>query len=387
MDTSDPEIMFDASGVCNHCRGVEALAHSEHWQPDERGAEKIRHWIERIKREQRHAHYDCIIGLSGGCDSSYLAVMAHRLGLRCLAMHVDAGWNSERAVRNIERIVKGLNMDLVTHVVDWDEMRDLQVAFLKSAVPNQDIPQDHIFFSVLYQQARKHRIRFSLQGRNYASESILPRAWGYGAMDGYHLRAIHRRFGARSLRRFRVMSMLEYLDYVVGLPGSHAIEVVDLLNFMPYDARAARAFLKAEIGWDDYGDKHCESRWTKFFQQYYLPTKFGYDKRKAHLSSLILASQLTRDEALRELQRLPYDEEAIAEDAAFIRRKLRLSDAEWATTMALLPRSHFDYPNHALRIERITRAARNLRKLTQPRRVLGAAMRRIGRHLGSSVAR
>jgi N-acetyl sugar amidotransferase len=381
MDTTDPAIAFDAAGVCNHCRRVEALKASAHWMPDERGAEHIRHWVARIKREQRRARYDCIIGLSGGCDSSYLALVAHRLGLRCLALHVDGGWNSELAVKNIERIVKRLGLDLVTHVVRWDEMRDLQVAFLRSGVPNQDIPQDHVFFSVLYAEAKRHRIRFSLQGRNYASESVLPTGWGYGAMDGHHLRAIHRRFGSGRLRRFRVLSLLEHVDLFVGLPWSRSIEVVDFLNFMPYDPRVARRELAAALGWEDYGDKHCESRWTKFFQQYYLPKRFDFDKRKAHLSSLILSGQLARQQALNELQRPPYDEDSIADDANFIRKKLRLGEPEWRAILDLPPRRHFDYPNRAKAIARATQAALVLRALARPRRAAAILKGRVVRML------
>ncbi len=377
MDTSDPEIVFDEAGVCNHCRRVAILAASADWMPDQRGAVRIAAWVERIRAAQRHAAYDCIIGLSGGCDSSYLALVAHRLGLRCLAVHVDAGWNSELAVKNIERIVKQLNLDLVTHVADWEELRDLQVAFLKSAVPNQDIPQDHVFFAVLYREARNHRIRFSLQGRNYASESVLPTAWGYNAMDGHHLRAIHRRFGALRLRRYPILGLVEYVDYAVGLPWSRNLEVADFLNFLPYDPRHARTELHEAIGWTDYGDKHCESRWTKFFQQYYLPMKFGYDKRRAHLSSLILAGQLSRDRALAELQRPPYDEETIADDALFIRKKLRLSETEWEGVMALPPRAHADYPNRAVALRRAVGISDRAVAL-RPRRLIRAVARRLG---------
>lgn len=381
MDTSDPLIDFDDHGVCNHCRQLARTKQTGQWQPNESGAAHVADWVKRVQSAQCQERYDCIIGLSGGADSSYLAVVARRLGLRCLAVHVDGGWNSEVAVRNIELLVKALNMDLVTHIVDWEEMRDLQVAFLKAGVPNQDIPQDHIFFSILYQTARKYRIPFQLQGRNYSSESVLPKAWGAGAMDGTHLRAIHSRFGKRKLKKYRVMSTLEYVDYFVGLPGRKQLEIFDPLNFMPYDPRVARSELAKDFGWTDYGQKHWESHWTKFFQSYYLPKKFGYDKRRAHLSSLILAGTLDRPSALKELEQPSFDESDIQRDSDFVRRKLELSEDEWKLVLMDLPHSHAEYPDGAKPIHRAMTAALLVRELTV-RKAYDYAMRRISSFVG-----
>lgn len=357
MDTSDPLIEFDSAGVCNHCRTVDAIKSDGRWMPDARGARHLEAWVQRIKRMQASAEYDCIIGMSGGVDSSYLAVVAHRLGLRCLAVHVDAGWNSEIAVGNIERILRALNMDLVTHIVDWEEMQDLQVAFLRSGVPNQDIPQDHIFFSFLYTEARKRKINFQLQGRNYASESVLPRSWGYSAMDGIHLKRVHRLFGSRPLKRYKVMSVLDYVDYFAGLPWRSQLEIVDPLNFIPYDPASARVELQRDFGWRDYGEKHWESHWTRFFQSYLLPVKFGCDKRRAHMSSLILSGALTRANALRHLQKPSYDPDTVWQDQEFVRRKLGIDAAEWKSLMEMPPKAHIDYDTGEKQLQAAMRAA------------------------------
>ncbi|MHB2168620.1 N-acetyl sugar amidotransferase [Alsobacter sp. R-9] len=378
MDSSDPLITFDEAGVCNHCHNLDDVKRRGQWMTGEEGARHIRQWVDRIKRVQAGQRYDCIIGLSGGVDSSYLAVKAKELGLRCLAVHVDAGWNSEIAVGNIERLLRTLDMDLVTKVVDWDEMRDLQVAFLKAGVPNQDIPQDHSFFSFLYGEARKWKINFQLQGRNYASESVLPKAWGYSAMDGVHLRAIHARFGTRPLKHYRVMSTAEYVDYFAGIPTRPRIEIVDLLNFMEYDPKQARVVLAENFGWRDYGEKHWESHWTKFFQSYYLPRRFGFDKRRAHLASLVLAGAVSRDQALRELQKPPFDEERIDRDIEFVRRKLRLSTVEWDAIMNGPTHPHTDYPTGERRIARSMKMAMLVREMT-PATVARVVRKRLDR--------
>lgn len=378
MDTSDPDIVFDAAGVCNHCHNLDAVVRSGLWLNGEQGRQHITNWVERIKRVQKDAEYDCIIGLSGGVDSSYLAVIAHRLGLRCLAVHVDAGWNSEIAVGNIEQLLRRLNMDLVTKVVDWDEIRELQVAFLKSRVPNQDIPQDHSFFAFLYSEARKRRINFQLQGRNYASESVLPKAWGYSAMDGIHLRAVNAMFGRRQLRKYRVLSTTEYVDYFAGLPGRPVLEIVDFLNFLDYDPTTARIELERNYGWRDYGQKHWESHWTKFFQGYYLPQRFGYDKRRAHLSSLILAGKLSRQEALGELQKPSYDIGTIDREMEFIRRKLRLSPLEWHDILEGPTAAHSDYPTGQKKLHRAMQGAMLARELS-PRLIATIARKAVAK--------
>ncbi|PSR18711.1 N-acetyl sugar amidotransferase [filamentous cyanobacterium CCP3] len=364
MDTTDPEITFDAEGVCSYCRWFETSVRPA-WFPNEIGRAKLESMVEQIKTEGKDQEYDCIIGLSGGVDSSYLAYQAKRLGLRPLAVHVDAGWNSELAVKNIENIVKLLDIDLYTYVVNWEEMQDLQVAFLRSGVANQDVPQDHAFFAALYGFAVQNNIRYVLSGSNLATESILPKAWGYDAMDAQHLKAIHKRFGQRPLQSFPTVS---FFDYNINFPFLRRMKVLAPLNYMPYDKQEAMEVLEKELGWRYYGGKHYESRFTKFFQGYYLPTRFGYDKRKAHLSSLIVSGQLSRDAALGELSRDAYPFEQLAEDRAFVLKKLSLAEADFDRLMHAPKYTFRDYPSNYY----LTRGYRAMLKLARKaKKILG----------------
>lgn len=312
--------------------------------PDQRGRRRISEVVDQLRQEGRGHEFDALIGLSGGVDSAYLALRLADLGLRLLAVHVDGGWNSETAVGNIERLVKRQGLDLVTHVVDWEEMRDLQLSFLKAAVPNQDIPQDHAFFARLRAEARRFGIKTFLSGHNLATECVLPRAWGYNAMDLRHLTAIHRRFGSRPLRRFPRISLirLRLID-----PLLYRLRVLCPLDWMPYDREMAKSELAARIGWRDYGQKHHESRFTRFFQSWWLPTKFGFDKRRAHLSSQILTGQITRGLALAELAKPPFDADLVADDMRFIARKLRVGQEEFVRIVAGAGRRHADFSSNA----------------------------------------
>jgi N-acetyl sugar amidotransferase len=342
MDTSDPDISFDANGVCSHCTGFTTRIRP-YWKPNAEGAAELAAQIERIKAEGKGQEYDCILGVSGGVDSSFLAAKAVEWGLRPLAVHVDAGWNSELAVKNIDLLVSKLKIDLVTHIVDWEDMKELQLAFLRSHVANQDIPQDHAFFAALYSYATKSKIKYVLNGTNYATESILPQGWGYDAMDAVQLRAIHKQFGTRPLVAYPIIS---FFDYFIRFPRLIGMQVVDPLNLMPYDKSEAIAYLEREFGWRYYGGKHYESRWTRFFQGHYLPRKFGYDKRRAHLASLILADQLTRDEALAELKKPLYTNNELADDKAFVAKKLGISLAELESLIDMPPRHYSEFPTH-----------------------------------------
>jgi aminotransferase len=342
MDTTDPGINFDAAGICNHCRTFDSVLNAR-WMRGAEGEQQILRQITRIKLENADKDYDCIVGLSGGVDSSYLAVKVKEFGLRPLVVHVDAGWNSELAVQNIERLVTTLGFDLHTIVIDWEEIRDLQLAFLRAGVPNQDIPQDHAFFAGLYRFASKHKVKWVLSGTNIASESIMPLAWGYNAMDSRHLRTIHRKFGTRPLRTFPVIGLWEQY---ISFPLLHRMRVLRPLDYLPYDKNAAKTLLMERYGWRDYGAKHYESTWTKFFQGYYLPTRFGYDKRLAHLSSLIVAGQLTREEALDILQREHYSAEELRRDRKFVLKKLGLTDAEFDRLLHAPRASHQQYPSN-----------------------------------------
>lgn len=342
MDTSDPEIKFDAKGVCNHCHYFDNNI-VPNWFPDERGATLLEKMVAEVRAYGQGKPYDSIIGLSGGVDSSYLAVKVAEWGLRPLAVHVDAGWNSELAVKNIEQIITKTGMDLVTHVVDWDDMRELQLSFLRSNVANQDIPQDHAFFAALYNYAMKEDIKYVINGSNYATEGILPSAWGYDSMDADQLRAIHKQFGTAKLKHYPIVS---FFDYFVYYPRIRDMRILKPLNYIPYSKAQAIDYLEKNYGWRYYGGKHYESRWTRFFQAHYLPTKFGYDKRKAHLASIVVTGEITRDEAIKELEKPLYTDNELAEDKAFIAKKLGITVEELDSFVSAPPRHWSEFPNH-----------------------------------------
>lgn len=340
MDTSDPDISFNDSGVCNHCEKFDLIA-AQQWFPGEEGRVRWARKLEEIKAVGAGSDYDCILGLSGGVDSSYLALKAKDWGLRPLVVHVDAGWNSELAVANIEKIVKYCSYDLHTHVVDWEEMRDLHIAYLRAGVANQDVPQDHIFFSSLYHFATKNSIRYILSGGNLSTEGVFPDAWHGSAMDAINLRAIHKRFGERPLKRYKTISFFEnYLWY----PFVKKMRTVRPLNFMPYIKADALAELEQTVGYKPYPRKHGESLFTKLFQNYYLPTKFGYDKRRPHLSSLIVSGQMTRQEALAKLEEPLYDVQELEIDITYFCKKLRISRAHFEELMNVAPHHFTDFP-------------------------------------------
>jgi N-acetyl sugar amidotransferase len=343
MDTSDPNIEFDVDGVCDHCRLFETQTRHD-WHPDAEGRRRLDDVVARIKQERDGKEYDCAIGLSGGVDSSYLAYIARKeLGLRMLAVHVDGGWNSELATRNIENIVRKLDIDLFTYVVDWEEMRDLQCAILRAGLANQDVPQDHAFFAALYRHAQIHGLRFVLSGGNIATESVIPSAWAYNAMDLRQLKAIHKRFGHRQLKTFPTVNFFRFYfwnRYVKRMT------VIRPLNYLPYDKEAAIETLEAELGFRYYGGKHFESRFTKWQQLYYRPMKFGYDQRRAHLSSLILSGQMSRTTALAYLTADKGSEWEAREDTEYVRKKLGLSQNEFEEILAQEPKTFRDYPSN-----------------------------------------
>jgi N-acetyl sugar amidotransferase len=342
MDSSNPSIEFDANGQCNCCR--DAIARRPHeWWPDREGETRMAQMAQMLKTQGRGKPYDVMLGLSGGIDSAYLAHLAvKKLGLRVLAVHVDGGWNSEPAVRNIETMVRQLDIDLHTYVVEWEEMRDLQLAFLQASVFNQDIPQDHAFFSTLYRTAAEFGLRHFLSGVNFASENIVPPLLGYPSMDGKHARAIHLRFGSIQLKTFPFMGLVEFL-WITRVRKQ--LTVHRPLNYMNYDKELAREELTSEYGWRDYGGKHCESRFTKFYQEMYLPRKFGFDKRRLHLSSLIVSGQMTREKALEELQSPIASPQQMRRDCRFVAKKLGICEAELDALIDLPPKEHLEYPN------------------------------------------
>ena len=342
MDTTDPDITFDAAGVCNHCRHFWNVQ-SKGWFPNEQGEAMLKEILENIRKEGEHVEYDSIIGLSGGVDSSYLALVLKKYGMRPLAVHVDAGWNSEIAVQNIEKIVKSLKIDLFTHVIDWEEIKSLQVSFLKAGVANQDVPQDHAFFASLYRFATKNKIRYVFSGGNLATESVMPSEWAYNAMDLKHLKRIHKKFNGVSLRTFPTVNIFKYYFWY---PFIKKMKVIRPLNYLPYNKQAAIKELEQTIGWRSYGEKHFESRFTKFQQAYYRPTRFGFDERRAYLSSLILSQQVSREEALAKIAVPIYSGNQLNEEKSFIIKKLGLSESEFEHIMSQPPYTYRDYPNN-----------------------------------------
>ena len=352
MDTSDPAIAFDADGVCNHCRTFDQVTRAQ-WFPNDEGARKWEAMAAQIRQAGQGQEYDCILGLSGGIDSSYMALKVKDWKLRPLVVHVDAGWNSELAVANIEAVVKHCNFDLHTHVVDWEEMRDLHLAYLKAGIANQDVPQDHVFFAGLYHFAVRNGIRFILSGGNIATEGIFPGAWHGSAMDAVNLRAIHKKYGERPLRSY---STIGFFDYFIWYPFVRKMRTVRPLNFMPYDKQLAIAEMEQKMGWRAYGRKHGESLFTKLFQNHYLPTKFGYDKRKPHLASLIVAGQMTRADALIQLQEPLYDPRELEIDITYFCKKLRISRQQFDGFLAAPSHHYSDFPTWEARYRLLKKA-------------------------------
>jgi N-acetyl sugar amidotransferase len=344
MDTTDPEIGFDADGVCSHCRTYDASfrATVEAAQRGDR-VEAFRAVAARIKAVGAKSEYDCIVGVSGGVDSSYVLIKAKEFGLRPLAVHFDSGWNSELAVSNIETLTSTLGVDLKTDVVDWKEMRDLQLSFFKAGVANCDIPTDHAFPAVALRNATAYDAKFILSGSNLATESVLPKAWGHNSADLRYLKAIQRRHGSVRLRTYPTLGMLKrevWYRYVRG------VRTVKPLDFVPYDKARAKEEI-TQLGWRDYGGKHYESVFTRFFQGYYLPVRFGYDKRLAHLSSLILSDQMTREEALSIVENEPtYPLELQASDRKFVAKKLGIAESELQALIDAPLESMADYPTN-----------------------------------------
>jgi len=343
MDTTDSAIVFDDNGVCDHCNtfNTDILPN---WKTDEQGWRELQVIVDKIKAEGKKKDFDCIMGMSGGIDSSYLLYLAvEKLGLRPLVFHVDAGWNSQQAVNNIEVMVDKLNLDLFTEVIDWEEMKDLQRAFFRSGVSHIDTPQDHAFFATMYKFANKYKVKHILTGANYSTECIRnPKEWMYFQSDSIQIKDIHKQFGERSIKNFPLTNILWHKVY---LPYFKNIKVVTPLNYMPYIKEEAVELLKTRFGWQEYPQKHFESRFTRFYESYWLPEKFGYDVRKVQYASLILTGQMTRDEALERLKTKPYDPENVHHDFEFVANKLDMSVAELQACLDGENKTYKDYKN------------------------------------------
>ena len=322
MDTSDPGITFDAQGVCNHCRRYDRMVR-DHVHSGNDGRQRLGVIVDRIKREGSGKAHDCMIGVSGGVDSTFVAWQVRELGLRPLAVHLDNGWDTEIAVSNISTALQRLNIDLHTEVLDWEEFRDIQLAFLRASVPDAEVPSDHAIFACLYRTATQFGVRHVITGLNIRTETHLPSAWSRGHFDFGYIKSVQARFGSRPIRTFPHYS---FIEYVTGFARTH--ETLNVLDYVDYSKSAALVRLQAELGWRDYGGKHCESVYTRWYQGVYLPRKFGYDKRRSHLSSRICSGEVTRQQALADIERPPYDAVLQEEDCNYVAKKLGISRGE-----------------------------------------------------------
>lgn len=357
MDTTDPTIEFNKKGECNRC--TEFLEKRIHHSYN--GAEsdaKFLSLISEIKAAGKGERYDCVLGLSGGIDSSYVAYLAKQNGLRVLAVHLDNGWNAEEAVLNIRNIAKILDIDYESFVLDWEEFKDLQLSFLKASVPEAETPTDIAIPGALHKVAAKYNVKYILSGGNFATEGILPPYWHYNAKDMVYLKAIHKKFGSVKLKSFPVFGFRQeaYYKLVKG------IKIVYPLNYVDYDKEEAMNLLKSELNWRYYGGKHYESRYTGFIQSYYLYKKFSIDYRRATFASQICKGTLNRNEALQELEKLPYDQEKVDQEKQYIAKKLGISIDEFNGIIYSPPKWYTSYPNDEKRLGKIYSIYRKLFK-------------------------
>ena len=343
MDTTDLAIYFDDKGVCDHCKTFDKQILPD-WNMGSERETELEAMVSSIKKEGKGKNFDCILGMSGGIDSSYLLYLAkEKLGLRPLVFHVDAGWNSQEAVSNIECLVDGLDLDLYTEVIEWEEMKDLQLSFFKSGVPHIDTPQDHAFFATMYKFANEYGIKHILTGGNYSTECIRnPKEWMYFQSDDRQLKDIHKKFGTRKLQSFPLTNIVWHK---VFLPYVKGIKVYRPLDFMYYNKEEATQFLVDNYGYQRYPQKHFESRFTRFYESYWLPEKFGYDTRKVQYSSLILTGQMSREEALELLKKPAYDPETIEDDVEYIANKLDITTSELMGYFNAPNKTYKDYKN------------------------------------------
>lgn len=355
MDTTDSKIVFDENGVCDYCNSYYKDILPQ-WQPNNNNEDELLEVASKIKEAGKGKDYDCIIGLSGGTDSSYLTYIAkEKMGLRPLIYSVDTGWNLNVAVENIERLVKALDLDMYTEVVNWNEMKDLQLAFFKSQVPYQDLPQDHVIFAGLYNYAVKNNIKYVLTGSNNATECVRPPIEWVHLNDLTLIKDIHKKFGKTELKTIPQCGMFKYRLEYTYLKGMKRVAPLDYIH---YDKKNAERELKEKFGWEKYENKHYENILTRFYEGYYLPQKFGYDKRKCYYSNEILTGQMTRDGALELLSQTPYSETLINEDMEYIAKKLGISLDEFKEIINSENKTYKDYKNSLGLIELSIKAAK-----------------------------
>lgn len=343
MDTSDSRITFNEHGVCDHVLDFYKNV-LPNWHADERGRKELAAIVDKIKQDGRKRDFDCILGLSGGVDSSYMLHMAVKeFGLRPLVFHVDGGWNSELAVHNIHVMIDKLGLDLFTEVINWEEMRDFQLAWFKSGLPHIDIAQDHAFIATLYNFADKYNIKYILNGGNISTECVRnPMEFLYYGTDMLHLRDVMRHFSTVEMKTYPFSSVFRHKFYLRWLRG---IKVVRPLNYRPYVKAKALELLEQEYAWKPYPQKHFESRFTRFYESYWLPERFGFDTRRVQFSSLILTGQMTREEALEKLAKPAYDPETIDQEFEYIATKLGITVEELRGYLTMPKKFYWDYKN------------------------------------------
>ena len=331
-DAPNTNLVLDEFGICNNCRSYERHAAKSVSMPLEEKQKELDKWVRWMKRDGKWSEYDCILGISGGVDSTYLAYLAKKLGLRPLVVHFDNGWNSELAVRNIQNIVENLGFELHTYVIDWEEFKDLQLSYLKASVVDIEATTDQFIYATLHEVAYKHRIKYVLDGNNLATEfGGVSWKWAYNKLDLVNLRNIHKRFGTIPLKKYPKLGFYQRFFYY----EIYQLEQVYLLNYVDYNIQEVKSIISKELGWKDYGGKHYESIFTRFYQGYILPRKFGIDKRKAHLSNLIWSGQMTRNEALEILKEPPYPERLQMEDKEYVCKKFGITEEEFEKYMQL----------------------------------------------------
>lgn len=357
MDTSDAAITFDEKGNCNHCNGYFETLEKQTYQ-GKISDDKLTALVKQIKEHSKNNNYDCVVGISGGVDSCYTAYLLKKMGLRPLAVHLDNGWDSEAAVKNIKYVVGKLGIDYQSYVMDWEEFKDLQLAFLKASVPEAETPTDIAILAALHKVADENNIKYIISGGNYVTEGILPKSWHYNAKDVKYLTSIYKLFGKGKLKKFPTFgfSTEMYYKYIKG------IKMVYLLNYVNFNKRDAMLLLEKELDWKYYGGKHYESKYTGFLQSYILPVKFNIDYRRATFSTQICAGEMLREEALEELKQVPYHSIKVQEEMEYLCKKLGISIQEFTDIMNLPPKTHQDYPNDEALLEFIYEVYRKLNK-------------------------
>jgi N-acetyl sugar amidotransferase len=354
---ADPDITFDDKGVCNYYYDYKET--EKDLLTGIKGETKLHQLADTIKTKGAGKQYDCLIGLSGGVDSTYVAYLVNKLGLRPLAVHLDNGWNSELAVKNIENIVSKLNIDLYTLVVNWQEFKDIQLSYLKASVVDIEVVSDHAIFATINKLAKQYSIGHIISGTNIVTEYIMPPSWLYKKMDFANLQDIHNQYGKIKIKTYPYFDFKKYIYYSAVLK----LTPISILDYVPYNKQKIKEFIGRELDWRDYGGKHYESVFTKFYQAYILPQKFKVDKRKAHLSTLICSGQITKEEALMELELPLYKPEELRQDLDYVLKKLGLTAAEFETIMQTAPRSHSEFRTDSHRKQNYMRFLQKTQKI------------------------